>query len=150
MSGWKSIPAVPIPVLAIAIELATDASWRAYELDPHQLYSAVTMGAISAALGSADDAARYYSEVIELTNTAIAADAADYWTYFTLGEARVFLGEEDQAREAYGSALSLDPPPADIRSASESLGFLADHDIAPAAARDLQEHVLLPATRLAD
>lgn len=118
---------------------------RAYELDSEDLYSVVTMGAICAAMG-APEYVDYYGRVTGLCDAAILRGDQNHWTYFCRGESRVAVeGKEGSAVQDYEAGLSLGAPRSDIRSAAESLQFLADYGVQPYLSKCIQEQVLWPA-----
>lgn len=104
---------------------------KAYEVDPKDLYAVIGMAGISVALGNKHDMKRYYQEIIELCNLQIQSGDADYWTFFTRGEACTSLGDLKGAIEAYKEALEQNPPPppGHIQSTADALIYLRENGI---------------------
>lgn len=112
------------------------------ELDPNSLYGIVTMGAISAALDGKGDAYKYYGEVVSMASAQIREQTSDHWTFFCLGEAHVYLKNRDEAISAYRESRKLSPLPDDLRSARESLEFLANHGVSSELCKEIVDTVL--------
>lgn len=103
---------------------------RAYELEPDNLYSLVTLAGMSGALGLVSEARNLYQKLQATSQQLIIQGGADHWTYFCLGEAAAALNDQNGAIAAYRSAIERNPPVEHVRSEAEQLEFLQERNFA--------------------
>ena len=97
----------------------------AYKIAPKSLYAIIAVAGISVLLGNEDDTRKYYMEVIQVANKEIEAGKDDYWTYLSLGEAYVAMGNVIESKGFFQSALEYEPPIEDVRSSYDQLVALS-------------------------
>ncbi|WP_234683510.1 tetratricopeptide repeat protein [Bradyrhizobium monzae] len=103
---------------------------RAHELQPHDLYPIVTVGAMCGALGKLAEAKEWYGKLQTTCERLIEQKHADHWTFLCLGEAATALGQQEAALAAYRRALEMKPPIEHVLSEIEMLEFLVERHFA--------------------
>ena len=96
----------------------------ANKLEPDELYTLVTLGAIHAVLGNPHQSNEFYSKCETVADSQIVVDPKNYWAFMCKGESSAVNGNADLAIEAYKQAIDADVPEEDLVSALEQLEFL--------------------------
>lgn len=97
----------------------------AYKIAPKSLYAIIAVAGLSVLLGNEDDARKYYMEVIQVANQEIERGKDNYWTYLSLGEASVAMGNVIESKGFFQRALEYEPPIEDVRSSYDQLVALS-------------------------
>jgi tetratricopeptide (TPR) repeat protein len=97
----------------------------AYKIAPKSLYAIIAVAGLSVLLSNENDARKYYMEVIQVANQEIESGKDNYWTYLSLGEAYVAMGNVIESKVSFQRALEYEPPIEDVRSSYDQLVALS-------------------------